>query len=145
LAATRPTAVNLAWALARVQAAALRADSADGVRAAVMAEADRIASEDLEACRRIGANGAPLIPEGATVLTHCNAGGLATSGYGTAREGKGDGSNRFGSHGLPLAGAALGIPFSGAAGIPTFSLGVPSGDGSTFAACPAAEVGVWRC
>jgi methylthioribose-1-phosphate isomerase len=84
LRATRPTAVNLAWAVARVQAAGRRADSVEGLRAALAAEADRIASEDLEACHRMGAHGADLIPEGAGVLTHCNAGGLATSGYGTA-------------------------------------------------------------
>src|SRR5919198_1314623 len=47
-------------------------------------EAERIAGEDLEACHRMGAHGAELIPQGAGVLTHCNAGGLATSGYGTA-------------------------------------------------------------
>jgi methylthioribose-1-phosphate isomerase len=84
LRATRPTAVNLAWAVARMQAAARPADSVQGVRAALAAEADRIAREDLEACHRMGAHGAELIPVGAGVLTHCNAGGLATSGYGTA-------------------------------------------------------------
>jgi methylthioribose-1-phosphate isomerase len=84
LRATRPTAVNLSWAVARMLAASQRGDSVEGVRAALVAEADRIASEDLEACHRMGAHGAELIPEGAGVLTHCNAGGLATSGYGTA-------------------------------------------------------------
>jgi len=84
LRATRPTAVNLAWAVGRALAAGQRIDSVEGVRAALVAEAERIASEDLDACRRMGAHGAELIPAGAGVLTHCNAGALATSGYGTA-------------------------------------------------------------
>src|SRR5262245_47173961 len=84
LRATRPTAVNLAWAVARVQAAGREADSVEGLRAALAAEADRIGGEACGAWRRRGRHGAELIPEGAGVLTHCNAGGLATSGYGTA-------------------------------------------------------------
>ena len=74
LKAARPTAVNLAWAVERVLAAA------DPV-----AEAVRLADEDVEiATGAIGAHGAALVPAGANVLTHCNAGGLATVGYGTA-------------------------------------------------------------
>jgi methylthioribose-1-phosphate isomerase len=78
LAAARPTAVNLAWAVRRISARL-----ADGA-AAILEEAHRIRDEDEAACRRIGALGAPLIPERAKVLTHCNAGALATAGYGTA-------------------------------------------------------------
>ena len=73
LRATRPTAVNLAWALDRVLAAA------DPV-----AEAMAIAREDVAANRAMGRHGAALVPDGANILTHCNAGGLATVGYGTA-------------------------------------------------------------
>lgn len=73
LVATRPTAVNLAWG------ADLALAAADPV-----AEAVRIAAEDVERNRRLGAFGAALVPEGGRVLTHCNAGGLACVGYGTA-------------------------------------------------------------
>ncbi len=81
---TRPTAVNLAWALDRMA----RAD-AEGLRGAarverLAAEARAIHREDVAACRAMGAVGAARIPDGATVLTHCNAGALATGGYGTA-------------------------------------------------------------
>ena len=86
LAATRPTAVNLFAALDRMarrfEREAARPDEA--IEAALLAEADAIAAEDLEACRRIGRFGAELLSSGATVLTHCNAGALATAGYGTA-------------------------------------------------------------
>jgi len=88
LAKARPTAVNLFWALDRVvQAAQQRFDAkASGAEivAAVFGAAERMLAEDREACRRIGAIGAELLRDGATVLTHCNAGGLATSEYGTA-------------------------------------------------------------
>jgi methylthioribose-1-phosphate isomerase len=77
LAATRPTAVNLFWALERMRRVSPR------TAAALCAEAEAITAEDLAACRAIGEHGAPLLPEG-TVLTHCNAGALATAGHGTA-------------------------------------------------------------
>ena len=78
LVRARPTAVNLAWAVRRVS---LRIGEGAG---ALLAEAHAIRDEDEESCRRIGALGAPLLPPGARVLTHCNAGALATAGYGTA-------------------------------------------------------------
>ena len=78
LARARPTAVNLAWAVRRVS----RRFGEGGE--AVLAEAQAIRDEDEAACRRLGALGAPLLPPGARVLTHCNAGALATAGYGTA-------------------------------------------------------------
>jgi methylthioribose-1-phosphate isomerase len=78
MASARPTAVNLAWAVRRV------AQRFAGGAEAVLAEAHAIRDEDEESCRRIGALGAPLIPHAARVLTHCNAGALATAGYGTA-------------------------------------------------------------
>ncbi len=86
LAATRPTAVNLFWAISRMRA---RFDScADkggpALREALLDEAQRIEAEDVEACRRMGDLGAGLLPTEAKVLTHCNAGALATAGYGTA-------------------------------------------------------------
>jgi methylthioribose-1-phosphate isomerase len=78
LVRARPTAVNLAWAVRRMSARL--GHGAD----ALLAEAHAIRDEDEAACRRIGALGAPLIPARARVLTHCNAGALATAGYGTA-------------------------------------------------------------
>ena len=84
LGRTRPTAVNLFWALDRMRAAARRTGSADECRALLLAEAVAIDTENLQANRRMGTLGAELIPVGATVLTHCNAGALATNGYGTA-------------------------------------------------------------
>ena len=86
LRATRPTAVNLAWAIARMQRAAAEiasASRADRV-ARLAAEARAIHREDVDACKKIGALGAERVPDGATILTHCNAGALATGGYGTA-------------------------------------------------------------
>ncbi len=88
LAAARPTAVNLFWAISRMadRASASRAEGSGNAElaAALEREAQAIHDEDLAACRAIGSHGATLVPERATVLTHCNAGGLATAGYGTA-------------------------------------------------------------
>ncbi len=86
LAATRPTAVNLFWAIERMKKTALagRGDGVAHIREILKEEAIRIAIEDAAICRKIGENGAELIPDGATILTHCNAGALATAGYGTA-------------------------------------------------------------
>jgi methylthioribose-1-phosphate isomerase len=86
LGRTRPTAVNLFWGLERMKrvAEANRDKKLDQIRDALKKEAIRIEQEDLTICKNIGKWGATLIPEGATVLTHCNAGGLATAGYGTA-------------------------------------------------------------
>lgn len=88
LAATRPTAVNLFWAIERMkQALAAGVQAGEGVpelRVRLRAEADAIHDADVESCRSIGRHGADLVPDGARVLTHCNAGALATAGYGTA-------------------------------------------------------------
>jgi methylthioribose-1-phosphate isomerase len=86
LARTRPTAVNLFWGIQRMKRVceANKGRDLQFIRETLKAEAIRIEQEDLEICRAIGRNGASLIKEGATVLTHCNAGGLATAGYGTA-------------------------------------------------------------
>jgi methylthioribose-1-phosphate isomerase len=88
LAAARPTAVNLRWAVERMAGAAREARAGGagnaGVAEALELEARAIHDEDLAACHAIGAHGASLVPERACVLTHCNAGGLATAGYGTA-------------------------------------------------------------
>ncbi len=86
---TRPTAVNLAWALARMQRCeedAVRELGASGesITAALLAEALAIVAEDERICRALGRAGAELVPDVARVLTHCNAGALATAGYGTA-------------------------------------------------------------
>jgi methylthioribose-1-phosphate isomerase len=84
LRATRPTAVNLSWALGRMVERAERHGTGPGLRAALIAEADAIWAEDRAMCDRIGEAGLELVPDGATVLTHCNAGALATGGKGTA-------------------------------------------------------------
>jgi methylthioribose-1-phosphate isomerase len=86
LASTRPTAVNLFWALERMRrvATAAEAEAPETLEARLTDEAHAIWAEDLEMCRGIGAHGAALLPLGSRVLTHCNAGGLATAGWGTA-------------------------------------------------------------
>ena len=84
LAATRPTAVNLAWGLDRVYAAARGESSAERVRAAALNEALSMAENDISTNRTMGRNGASLFGDGDTVMTHCNAGALATVAYGTA-------------------------------------------------------------
>ena len=86
LAATRPTAVNLFWALGRMRDAAERhrALPLPALRQRLLGEAQAILDEDLAGNRAMGAHGAALVPEGARILTHCNAGALATAGYGTA-------------------------------------------------------------
>jgi methylthioribose-1-phosphate isomerase len=85
IAATRPTGVNLAWALDRVQrAAAGSAGDPGDVVEAMRREATAILDEDRAMCRRIGVNGVVLLSDGVRVLTHCNAGALATGGIGTA-------------------------------------------------------------
>ena len=86
LAATRPTAVNLFWALDRMRrvAESLSALPVAGARSRLLAEAEAILAEDLAANRALGDHGATLVPANARILTHCNAGALATAGYGTA-------------------------------------------------------------
>ena len=86
LASTRPTAVNLFWALDRLSAVfeETRLGPFHLMRSALEKEAIRILEEDLAVCREIGKNGFALLDEGTRILTHCNAGGLATGGYGTA-------------------------------------------------------------
>jgi methylthioribose-1-phosphate isomerase len=88
LARSRPTAVNLFWALDRMVARAERDLAArrppEAILEGLRAEADAIFDEDRALCRRIGELGAELIADGATLLTHCNAGGLATADFGTA-------------------------------------------------------------
>lgn len=87
LARTRPTAVNLFWALRRMSEAwksNARADGVDAIRAVLIREAQAIHDEDIQTCRAIGSAGLELVPAGSRILTHCNAGALATAGYGTA-------------------------------------------------------------
>lgn len=86
LAATRPTAVNLFWGIERMRRlhATLAGQSRAELASALIAEARRVKDEDVAICMAIGSHGAPLVPDGKTVLTHCNAGALATAGYGTA-------------------------------------------------------------
>lgn len=84
LASSRPTAVNLFWALDRMRRTAAGHADAESALQRLEAEAVEIYEEDKRRCRAIGEHGAPLIGEGDGVLTHCNAGSLATSAYGTA-------------------------------------------------------------
>src|SRR2546423_4473426 len=85
-AATGPTAVNLFWAIGRMRRVFVRnrSRSPDTLRTLLEREALAIHDEDVAANRALGAHGAALIEDGSTVLTHCNAGALATAGYGTA-------------------------------------------------------------
>jgi methylthioribose-1-phosphate isomerase len=88
LAGTRPTAVNLFWGIAEIrslfEALAAKGASIAEIKAAVVARAREMYDEDIAACKQMGANGASLLPKEGTVLTHCNAGALATCGYGSA-------------------------------------------------------------
>jgi methylthioribose-1-phosphate isomerase len=88
MAGTRPTAVNLFWAIERMKrsfAAGIEAgESVEQLQARLIAEARRIHDEDVASCRRLGLYGAEVVPQDARVLTHCNAGALATAGYGSA-------------------------------------------------------------
>ena len=88
MAATRPTAVNLFWAIDRMKRtfaeAAHGGCSVDEITDRLVADAHRIHDEDVQSCRDMGAHGATLVPDTARILTHCNAGALATAGYGTA-------------------------------------------------------------
>src|SRR4051794_15146698 len=88
MAATRPTAVNLFWAIEKMKhafGAAVQAGQAVAqIKDALDREAERIHDDDLASCRAMGAFGASVVPADAHILTHCNAGALATAGYGTA-------------------------------------------------------------
>jgi methylthioribose-1-phosphate isomerase len=88
MAGTRPTAVNLFWAIERMKRVfsegAMAGEPVEQLKARLRKEAQRIHDEDVASCRAIGTHGAALIPDEARVLTHCNAGALATAGYGTA-------------------------------------------------------------
>ncbi len=88
MAGTRPTAVNLVWAIDRLKAAfavgARAGESPEELSARLMREAQAIHDEDVANCRAMGGHGAHVVPDGARVLTHCNAGALATAGYGSA-------------------------------------------------------------
>ncbi len=88
IAVTRPTAVNLFWGIARIramfEALAAQGRSVEETKQALVAEARAMYDEDIAACRAMGAHGAHLLPREGGVLTHCNAGALATCGYGSA-------------------------------------------------------------
>ena len=86
LASTRPTAVNLFWAIDRMRAlrASLNGVPREELVQRMIEEAKNIRLDDIAICRAMGKHGASLVPDGKTVLTHCNAGALATAGYGTA-------------------------------------------------------------
>src|SRR6059036_2766361 len=88
MASTRPTAVNLFWAIERMKrtfaVAAQAGESVDQIKDRLDADAQAIHDEDVASCRAMGAFGADIVPADARILTHCNAGALATAGYGTA-------------------------------------------------------------
>ena len=88
MAGTRPTAVNLFWAIDRMKlsfaAGVTAGESVNQIKVRLIAEARAIHDEDVASCRAIGEHGAEVVPDGSHVLTHCNAGALATAGYGTA-------------------------------------------------------------
>lgn len=88
MAGTRPTAVNLFWAIDRMKRAfskgALAGQSVDEIKALLVRESQAIHDEDVDSCRAMGRFGAEVVPDNARILTHCNAGALATAGYGTA-------------------------------------------------------------
>jgi methylthioribose-1-phosphate isomerase len=84
LAGARPTAVNLSWGVERVVGRVSHAVSVEETRQVALEEAHKIADEDAAACHTLGDHGASLIPDGSTVLTHCNAGALACREWGTA-------------------------------------------------------------
>jgi len=84
IAATRPTARNLFWAIQRMRKAAEGVDDVEGIKSALVDEAVKIHAQEKEATRKLSRFGAELMKDGDTVLVHCNAGPLATAGYGTA-------------------------------------------------------------
>lgn len=148
IAATRPTAVNLAWGVQQALAAA------DPV-----AEALRLAVDDVDRNRRLGAHGARLLPQHPRVLTHCNAGGLACAGYGTAigvvRAAQEAGLEpsvwvdetrpvlqgaRFGTYTLAVLASHHGVPFYVAAPTSTIDRDCPTGAGIPIERRPADEV-----
>jgi methylthioribose-1-phosphate isomerase len=81
---TRPTAVNLAWGLERIMKISNSGDSVEKIRELVISEAKKMADEDVEINRKMGKNGSELFENNDTIMTHCNAGALATVEYGTA-------------------------------------------------------------
>ncbi|HTG02259.1 MAG TPA: S-methyl-5-thioribose-1-phosphate isomerase [Nitrospirota bacterium] len=86
MASTRPTAVNLFWAIDRIKRLVLasRTKSLDEIRSLLVEESQRILDEDIVANRKMGAYGAAFVSDGDNIITHCNAGSIATAGYGTA-------------------------------------------------------------
>lgn len=81
---TRPTGVNLRWAVERVYNSSAKAREVSSLKEILLKEAEAVFNTELEAARKIGKYGSPLLEDGDTVLTHCNAGALATVGYGTS-------------------------------------------------------------
>ena len=81
---TRPTAVNLAWGLDKIMQVAKSGNSVQEIQRLVIGTAQKMAEEDIQINMRMGKNGAPLFDDKDTIMTHCNAGALATVAYGTA-------------------------------------------------------------
>ena len=171
LAATRPTAVNLFWAIGRMRRLyeGLRGRPLAEIREALVREAVLVREEDIAICRAIGRHGAGLVPDGKTALTHCNAGALATAGYGTAlgvfraaiEAGKridvfadetrpflqgarltanGDVANKIGTYTVAVLARENKVPFYVAAPISTLDLSLPSGESIPIEQRAAGEV-----
>src|SRR5216683_3111509 len=123
LAETRPTAVNLFWGIDEIRnlynELAAKNTPIPEIKAAVVAKALRMYDEDIAACKQMGAHGAELLPKEGTVLTHCNAGALATCGY-TA--------NKIGTYTVAVLAKEHGIPFYVAAPLSTIDLATSHGD-----------------
>ncbi|OQY25167.1 MAG: hypothetical protein B6I34_02730 [Anaerolineaceae bacterium 4572_32.1] len=140
LRATRPTAVNLTWALDRLltRARALAEENApaDTIREALLDEAQALAEEDVAVNRSMGAHGAALVQDGDNILTHCNAGALATVDYGTVL----GVANKIGSYKLAVVARENGIPCYSVSPTSTVDLSLPSGDDIPIEERPAREV-----
>src|SRR6266849_677933 len=137
LAATRPTAANLRWALNRMARVATEAagDGA-GLWERLHAEATAIWEEDRAMCRRIVEAGLPLVPDGTKVLTHCNAGALATDRIAA----NGAFANKIGTYPLAVLARHHGVPFYCAAPSSTIDCALADGDGIPIEQRPAEEV-----
>src|SRR5919204_588514 len=134
MAATRPTAVNLFWAIDRMKrtfgAAASAGESVEQIKDRLDREAEAIHDEDVASCRALGAFGAEVVPAEARILTHCNAGALATAGYGTALgvvRGAVEAGNKIGTYAVAVLAREHGIPFYVAAPLSTVDLNTPDG------------------
>ena len=150
LAATRPTAVNLFWAIERMKGtfseAARAGQSPAKLCATMRAESEKVHDEDVASCKAVGRFGAEVVRDGSHVLTHCNAGALATGGYGTAlgviraAVDNGDVANKIGTYTVAVLAKTHEVPFYVAAPVSTVDLSTMDGSGIPIEERPAREV-----